>query len=293
MSDNSETIPSHGDRNLGPMLLAVNWVVFTPSVLIVCLRTITRVWITHNFGWDDGVMVLAQGVFSIVTDFICAGFPVVLLWNAKLNIRTKVALNMLMGLGVITGAICIVRTSYSWEVLSDDVTWVGVGNALTRILEVNFGIIGGCAPIMRPLYLHIRRLYFTSSHESIDSTNRTTASQVQWYTPPSATPWYRRIWHAPEPKDHADGIPEKPEMVKVNDHKAAPKQRWPTKLVAAKPDKPENVTWAKDGDLDTMDSMHLPVQGVRRGDSTSSVDNDDEEEIPDMFGTYRYHSGWV
>lgn len=60
MSDNSETIPSHGDRNLGPMLIGVNWVIFGPSTIIVCLRVITRIWITHNFGWDDGVMVLAQ-----------------------------------------------------------------------------------------------------------------------------------------------------------------------------------------------------------------------------------------
>ena len=38
-----------------------------------------------------------------------------------------------MGLGVITGTVCIVRTSYSWEILSNDLTWVGVGNALTRM----------------------------------------------------------------------------------------------------------------------------------------------------------------
>ncbi len=78
-------------------------------------------------------VIIVQGVISIVTDFIGAAFPVMLLWNAKLNMRVKVALNLLMGLGVITGAVCIVRTSYSWEIRSDDETWVGVGNALTRM----------------------------------------------------------------------------------------------------------------------------------------------------------------
>ena len=78
-------------------------------------------------------IIIVQGVFSIVTDFIGAAFPVILLWNAKLSLRTKVALNLLMGLSIITGVVCIVRTSYSWEILSDDVTWVGVGNALTRM----------------------------------------------------------------------------------------------------------------------------------------------------------------
>lgn len=78
-------------------------------------------------------IIIVQGVFSIMTDFIGAGFPVILLWNAKLNMRVKIALNLLMGLGVITGTVCIVRTSYSWEILSNDVTWVGIGNALTRM----------------------------------------------------------------------------------------------------------------------------------------------------------------
>lgn len=145
---------------------------------------------------------------------------------------------------------------------------------------------------MRPLYIHVRKLYFTSSHESIDSTNRTTPSQLQWYTPPSTTPWYRRIWHSPEPKDHLDGIPEKPTMVKVKDHKAVRKQRWPTVIAPTKLEKPENVTWAKDKDLDTMDSFDLPIEGVRRGDDNDGDENDDEGS-PNMFRTYRHHRGWV
>ena len=39
-------------------------------------------------------------VFSVVVDFIGAAFPVVLLWNAKISIRDKIALCLLMGLGV-------------------------------------------------------------------------------------------------------------------------------------------------------------------------------------------------
>lgn len=60
MSDKSETISSSGDTNLGPVILGVNWAVFSPSTILVCLRVITRIWITHNFGWDDAVIILAQ-----------------------------------------------------------------------------------------------------------------------------------------------------------------------------------------------------------------------------------------
>lgn len=121
-------------------LIAFLIISHTPLTLLFLLQCIPL-----NKNWNTAVpgycfskpavekIIIVQGVFSIVTDFIGAAFPVILLWNAKLSIRTKVALNMLMGLGVVTGTVCIVRTSYSWEILSDDVTWVGVGNALTRM----------------------------------------------------------------------------------------------------------------------------------------------------------------
>ena len=52
--------PPDGDRNLGPVLIGVNWAIFTPSWIAVILRSITRIWISRNFGWDDAVMVFAQ-----------------------------------------------------------------------------------------------------------------------------------------------------------------------------------------------------------------------------------------
>lgn len=58
--DNAEIIPSAGDRNLGPMLIVVNWAVFGPATILVCLRLITRICITHNFGWDDAVIAITQ-----------------------------------------------------------------------------------------------------------------------------------------------------------------------------------------------------------------------------------------
>lgn len=43
---------------------------------------------------------LTQLVFSVVTDIICAAFPVFFLRNLQVKTRTKVALCSLMGLGV-------------------------------------------------------------------------------------------------------------------------------------------------------------------------------------------------
>ncbi|KAL9128788.1 MAG: hypothetical protein Q9217_002597 [Psora testacea] len=58
--EGGSTPPPERDRNLGPVLIGVNWAVFGPSWIFVILRLITRIWISHNFGWDDAVMVLAQ-----------------------------------------------------------------------------------------------------------------------------------------------------------------------------------------------------------------------------------------
>ena len=224
-----------------------------------------------------------------------------------------------MGLGVITGIVCIVRTSYSWEILSGDYTWVGVGNALTRILEVNFAIIGACAPIMRPLvlYLRARLAKARQSHdsESLDSA-QTSASQLTWFSPPSQTPWYKRPWRKTKPQDKLDGQPRGPdigEKVPVDVHHEdsgsrgddagrlaipsrptqGPRQRSrPGFGIGRKSErrheveKPENVTWAKDEEPEFSDSFDLPLQGTRREDYGG-------EEGDAGFGTYRFHRGWV
>ena len=260
-----------------------------------------------------------------MTDFIGAAFPVLLLWNARLKFRTKIALNLLMGLGIITGTVCIVRTSYSWEILSSDYTWVGVGNALTRILEVNFAIIGACAPIMRPFVLYLRARLAKArqgrDNESLDSV-QTTASQLTWFSPPSQTPWYKRPWRKTKPQDKLDGQPRGPdigEKVPVDIHHeqsgsrggvdggsarfaAAPQRPTQGPRQRSHPgrglglgrkserrhevEKPENVTWAKDEGPEYSDSFDLPLQGTRREDYEA-------EEGDASFGTYRYHRGWV
>ena len=224
-----------------------------------------------------------------------------------------------MGLGVITGTVCIVRTSYSWEILSEDYTWVGVGNALTRILEVNFAIIGACAPIMRPfvLYLRVRLAKARQGHdsESLDS-EQTPASQLTWFSPPSQTPWYKRPWRKAEPQDKLDGQPRGPdigEKVSAGIHyeengshgggdarldipqrpNMGPRQRSRPGLGLGRKserrhevEKPENVTWAKDEEPEYSNSFDLPLQGTRSEDY--------EGEAGGVgFGTYRFTRGWV
>ena len=52
--------PVDGDRSLAAAINALNWVVFPLSWVSVALRTVSRVWISHNFGWDDAMMIFCQ-----------------------------------------------------------------------------------------------------------------------------------------------------------------------------------------------------------------------------------------
>lgn len=101
-------------------------------------------------------MLMNGTVFSFLTDFICAAFPIVLLRNLNIRRGSKIALCILMGLGIITGAIAVARTATAFQVKSDDLSWVGVPNAMTRIFEVNIGNIAACVPILKPFtrYVH-------------------------------------------------------------------------------------------------------------------------------------------
>ncbi|KAL9639431.1 MAG: hypothetical protein Q9204_001090 [Flavoplaca sp. TL-2023a] len=131
-------------------------------------------------------IIIVQGVFSIVSDFILAGFPIVLLWNVQLGKRTKLGLCMLMGLGVITAGICIGRTALSGQVKSMDVSWAGVPNALARVFEINLGIIAACMPIMKPFVRYVKaRATGQDPHDILyrTQTPRTPSmSQPAWYS---------------------------------------------------------------------------------------------------------------
>ena len=101
-----------------------------------------------------------QGVLSIITDVLCAGCPIVLLYNAKIKRKIKIQLCLLMGFGFLTAVACCVRTGFSYQILSPDMSWVAVPNAIARMIEVNMGIWAACAPVMKPFSRFIRIRFF-------------------------------------------------------------------------------------------------------------------------------------
>ena len=104
----------------------------------------------------EGV-ILTQAVISIVSDFVFAGFPILLLWRLQIDLKTKVGLWLLMCLGFITGACCIVRTVLNGQSLPADGTYGGIVNWIWRTFEVQVGIIAASIPTLRPLYSRFAR----------------------------------------------------------------------------------------------------------------------------------------
>ena len=218
----------------------------------------------------------------------------------KLPRRQKWALNLLMGLGLVTAVACLIRTAFSYEVKAGDQTWAGIPNALCRMLEINLGIIAACMPMMRPLWNLGRRKWQEKFGPEKMTTVRTPMSRLQWYSPPSHSPWYKRIkrhfqWSPRPPVSQTSSTQsmmnrsgryqdnEKAMLPRPAPHvpKPIPQSKWPQHY-----EKPDNVTWAKDpGTPEMSNSLDLPLQGVDKSEW-----GDQKEQEPD-WGGYKFHRG--
>ena len=107
-------------------------------------------------GAKEGI-ILAQAVISVISDFAFAAFPILFLWRVQIDLKTKIGLWVLMCLGFITGACCLVRTVLNNQSVPLDGTYDGIINWLWRLFEVQIGIIAACIPTLRPLYLWVLR----------------------------------------------------------------------------------------------------------------------------------------
>ena len=147
-----------------PLQYAVAFLLFSNTILTV-------IWIMQcqpiHAAWDNrGIcmsreakesVILAQAIISVVSDFAFAAFPILFLWRVQIDLKTKIGLWILMGLGFITGACCLVRTVLNGQSVPLDGTYDGIINWLWRLFEVQIGIIAACIPTLRPLYLWLMK----------------------------------------------------------------------------------------------------------------------------------------
>ncbi|CAD6585617.1 MAG: hypothetical protein ASARMPREDX12_002070 [Alectoria sarmentosa] len=97
-------------------------------------------------------IIISQALISTISDFFLSAFPILILRKVQISFRSKVGLCLLMGLGVITGSLSIVRTVLNWQNETDDPTWTCLPDWYWRSWEVFFGIAAACIPTLRPGY---------------------------------------------------------------------------------------------------------------------------------------------
>ncbi|KAF6232169.1 hypothetical protein HO173_009552 [Letharia columbiana] len=91
------------------------------------------------------------------TDLVCSGIPTFVLYRMQMNTRTKVALCVLMGLGVFTAMCAVAKAITLKEIWSRDFTWNAVIVVKWACAEQALSLILVSLPILRPLF----RNFFT------------------------------------------------------------------------------------------------------------------------------------
>ena len=89
-------------------------------------------------------------------DFFLAILPTTLIWNLKLNLRTKICLCLLLGCGIITGIISALKTSHLGSLSArSDLTWETYILYIWTGVEITLVIILGSLPPLRALYINL------------------------------------------------------------------------------------------------------------------------------------------
>ncbi|KAK8162217.1 hypothetical protein BKA80DRAFT_329068 [Phyllosticta citrichinensis] len=104
------------------------------------------------------IVSYVQAAINIASDLFCAILPIPLLWNVRMNRKTKVSVIVLLGMGVFASASAMVRLKYNRNFmydgpdrlyrLADIVTWA--------YSETGTGMIIGCSACLRPLLPALR-----------------------------------------------------------------------------------------------------------------------------------------
>lgn len=106
------------------------------------------------------------------TDLVCAGIPIFIIYRLQMNVRNKVALCFLMGLGVFTAGCAIAKAVTLKGVFSKDYTWAITYPGQWTVTEHIVGIIIASMPSLRPLFSKILNVASQRSSSSGRSLQR-------------------------------------------------------------------------------------------------------------------------
>lgn len=169
------------------------WIVIAGTIvtsLLACANTYIacvpweKVWNPALTGSCDferrGRISMTMSVWTIGSDWLVALFPVFLLRKSQMPMRTKVAVCVIMGLGVVVGIFALMKTLTIGGIYQRrDQTFDGVTAFTWILLEQNLGIVLVNVPATRPLFAKVFRL------GSSKGTGNPTGYRLNDYAPPT------------------------------------------------------------------------------------------------------------
>ncbi|KAF2492430.1 hypothetical protein BU16DRAFT_114088 [Lophium mytilinum] len=130
------------------------------------------------------ILLYMHATVTTVTDWIFAGLPIAILWNAKMDIRTKCSVGFILSLGAF-GSICSIIRFFSIDGLTrtDDFFWNATNNSIWSAIEPGVGIIAGSLATMRPLF----KSFFTNVRDFTTSASQISKRMSRSFRSPPAS----------------------------------------------------------------------------------------------------------
>jgi len=118
------------------------------------------------------MLILLYTAAHSALDLLYVVLPVFLVWSLQLPNSSKIALSLLLSLGLFACACSIIKITFSARLgETRDLTWAFTNLSVWNIVELNVGIICGSIPCLRPLF---KTMYDKASSAVRSSAGHTT-----------------------------------------------------------------------------------------------------------------------
>ncbi|KAM0276287.1 hypothetical protein ACHAQH_006917 [Verticillium albo-atrum] len=116
----------------------------------------TQVYGTDGHCYNKLIVTYSTTVHSCISclsDWCLGLLPIALLWNVKINGRTKVTIAVLLSLGMIAGVVLLVRIAYVTRLPPGlEFLYRSIDVAIWSVMEPALGITAACVATFRPLF---------------------------------------------------------------------------------------------------------------------------------------------
>ncbi|TVY47169.1 hypothetical protein LOCC1_G002578 [Lachnellula occidentalis] len=120
---------------------------------------------------------ITHSAVNFTSDWILGLLPIALIWNLRMNRRTKVSVAAVLSLGVLAGIAAIIRIPYIHVLgLTEDFLFNTIDIAIWSTVEPGLGIVAASAATLRPLF---RNFYSLPTARSSHSQKPTHAAAGQ------------------------------------------------------------------------------------------------------------------